>query len=235
MTTLPVAGSSRGYELSPTKIVAVGLNYSEHVQESAAFGADLAVAPAEPVLFVKTPNTVAGHESAIVIPRIVAGYGFPEPRTDLEGELAVVIGSRVRNVGVDDALDAVLGYTCYNDVSQRNIQLGDVSGWFRGKSFDTFGPIGPMLVLAADMPDPQNLALTSRINGRTVQDGNTRDMIFGIPELIAFISRNLTLEAGDIIATGTPSGVSPISHGDIVEVEIEGIGLLRNTVVDESR
>jgi len=127
-----------------------------------------------------------------------------------------------------------LGFTCINDVSQRNLQTGDRSGWFRGKSLDTFGPVGPRLVLADDLQDPQSLRIQCRLNGETVQDSNTKHMIFPIPEIIAFISKNFTLIPGDIIATGTPSGVGRIKHGDVVEIEIDQIGILRNPVIDES-
>ena len=124
----------------------------------------------------------------------------------------------------------MLGFTCFNDVSQRNFQRRDKSGWFRGKSLDTFGPIGPVIVPPGAIGDPQNLRIQTRLNGRVVQDSNTRHMIFTIPQIISFISRNFTLEAGDIISTGTPSGVGPIRDGDVVEVEIENIGILKNPV-----
>jgi 2-keto-4-pentenoate hydratase/2-oxohepta-3-ene-1,7-dioic acid hydratase in catechol pathway len=130
-------------------------------------------------------------------------------------------------------MDHVLGFTCINDVSQRNLQTGDRSGWFRGKSLDTFGPVGPQVVLPEDIGDPQDLRIQCRLNGKTVQDSNTRHMIFTIPEIIAFITKNFTLMPGDLIATGTPSGVGSLMHGDIVEVEIEGIGALRNPVLEE--
>ena len=120
-----------------------------------------------------------------------------------------------------------------NDVSQRNLQSTDKSGWFRGKSLDTFGPIGPKLVYKEDIDDPQNLDINCRLNGKTVQDSNTRHMIFKIPDIVAFVSRNFTLERGDIILTGTPAGVGAIKHGDLVEVEIEGIGVLKNPVIEE--
>jgi 2-keto-4-pentenoate hydratase/2-oxohepta-3-ene-1,7-dioic acid hydratase in catechol pathway len=130
-------------------------------------------------------------------------------------------------------MDHILGFTCFNDVSQRNLQKGDKSGWYRGKSLDTFGPIGPVIVPMELIGDPQNLTIICRKNGQVVQHSNTRHMIFKIPEIIAFISRNFRLEPGDIIVTGTPSGVSPLQHGDVVEVEIEGIGILRNPVQAE--
>jgi 2-keto-4-pentenoate hydratase/2-oxohepta-3-ene-1,7-dioic acid hydratase in catechol pathway len=132
-------------------------------------------------------------------------------------------------------MDHVFGYTCMNDVSQRNLQNGDRTGWFRGKSLDTFGPIGPQVVRAQDLPDPQNLKIYCRLNGKTVQAANTEQMIFKIPEIVAFVSKNVTLMPGDIILTGTPAGVGPLTHDDVVEVEIEAIGVLRNTVIDETR
>jgi 2-keto-4-pentenoate hydratase/2-oxohepta-3-ene-1,7-dioic acid hydratase in catechol pathway len=160
----------------------------------------------------------------------VKDLGFADPRTDLEAELAVIIGSGGKDIPEEQALSHVLGYTCFNDVSQRNIQKSDASGWFRGKSFDTFGPIGPAVVPAELIPDPQKLRVQSRVNGDPAQDGNTADMIFPVKTLIAYISRMFTLEAGDIIATGTPAGVTRIQSGDLVEIEIENIGILSNPV-----
>jgi 2-keto-4-pentenoate hydratase/2-oxohepta-3-ene-1,7-dioic acid hydratase in catechol pathway len=231
---LPIAGTDKTINLAPTKIIAIGLNYQDHVKESlSAIERKLSV-PAEPVLFAKTPNVLIGPGEAIVIPAHIAAYHFDEPRVDLEAELGIIIGKRGRHISEAEAYDYILGYTCFNDVSQRNIQRADVSGWFRGKSFDTFGPIGPVVVLHKDIGDPQRLALCSRINGETKQSGNTQDMIFSIKKLVACISKNFTLEEGDIIATGTPSGVSPIKPGDTVEIEIEKIGTLRNPVSAES-
>jgi 2-keto-4-pentenoate hydratase/2-oxohepta-3-ene-1,7-dioic acid hydratase in catechol pathway len=136
---------------------------------------------------------------------------------------------------VDEAMKHVLGFTCANDVSQRDIQNGDRSGWFRGKSFDTFLPIGPRIVPREEITDVQNLTVQTRLNGAVVQEGNTGQMIFPVAETIAFISRNFTLAAGDIILTGTPAGIGPIRHGDTVEVEIESIGTLTNPVTDSRR
>lgn len=235
MVRLPVAGSDRFYDLAPSKIIAVGLNYREHVKESQSFDHKLLDVPTEPVLFAKTPNVLIGPGEPIVIPAFVAGYKFPEPRVDHECELAVIIGRKCRNAKAADALSYVYGYTCFNDVSQRNIQKSDTSGWFRGKSFDTFGPVGPVVVPASALSDPQTLSVSCRVNGVVKQNGSTADMIFPIAVLIEFISKNFTLEEGDLIATGTPSGVSPIAHGDVVEVEISGIGVLRNPVVEEGR
>ena len=155
-------------------------------------------------------------------------------KTDYEAELAIIIKDKCKNVKKEDSMDHIYGFTCFNDVSQRNIQTGDRSGWFRGKSFDTFGPIGPQVVLTEDIGDPQNLRIQGRVNGETKQDSNSKHMIFAIPEIIAYISKNFTLMPGDIISTGTPKGVARIKHGDIVEVEIEKIGILRNPVIDEA-
>lgn len=235
MVSLPIANKTDRYEVNPTKIIALGLNYRSHIAESHSvkvrgFTDEV---PEEPILFPKTPNVLIGPGEKIVIPAFLKDYGFEELRTDYEAELAVIIGKKCKNIPVGEAMDYVFGYTCINDVSQRNLQTGDRSGWFRGKSLDTFGPVGPRIVLRDDIPDPQNLHLECRLNGKTVQDSNTSYMIFPIAETIAFISKNFTLMPGDLIATGTPSGVGRIKHGDMVEVEIEGIGILSNPVVEE--
>ena len=234
MIQLPFAGSSKTITINPSKIIAVGLNYREHVKESLAFGNKPQSVPTEPVLFAKTPNVLIGPGEAIVIPaHIKEDYNFSDERVDPECELAIIIGKKGRHISEAEAYDYVLGYTCFNDVSQRNIQRSDPSGWFRGKSFDTFGPIGPVVVSHNDIGDPQSLNITCKINGVLKQTANTRDMIFSIPVLIAYISRQFSLEEGDIIATGTPAGVSPIVSGDTVEVEVERIGVLKNPVVSE--
>ncbi len=132
-------------------------------------------------------------------------------------------------------MDHILGFTCFNDISQRNLQKNDKAGWFRGKSLDTFGPIGPEIIPLESIGDPQNLHIQCRLNGKIVQDSNTSHMIFKIPEIIAFVSKNFTLEPGDIIITGTPSGVGPLADGDVVEVEIENIGVLSNPVKAEDQ
>jgi 2-keto-4-pentenoate hydratase/2-oxohepta-3-ene-1,7-dioic acid hydratase in catechol pathway len=233
MLRLPVAGGGV-LDIRPSKIIAVGLNYRSHVKESGeTFDRKLADLPREPVLFAKTPNVLTGPGEPIVLPALVDEYRFDEARTDLEAELAFIISRRARHVPEEEALGYVLGYTCFNDVSQRNIQMGDPSGWFRGKSFDSFGPIGPVVVRQEDLGDPGNLAIRARLNGELRQEASTADMIFSVPALLAFISKNMTLEEGDIIATGTPSGVSPIRAGDTVEIEIEGIGILTNPVIAE--
>ena len=233
MIYLPLAGTNMKITINPSKIIAVGLNYRDHVKESKTFGKEPLPLPVEPVLFAKTANTLMGPGEPIVIPAHIKEYNFNNPRVDPEAELAIVIGKKGRHIPEAKAFSYVLGYTCYNDVSQRNIQKEDAGGWFRGKSFDTFGPIGPVIVSHADIGDPQALNITCKINGVVKQSSNTREMIFSIPVLIAFISKQFTLEEGDIIATGTPSGVSPIVPGDTVEVEVERIGILRNPVKAE--
>ena len=233
MIQLPLAGSGKKITVNPSKIIAVGLNYQDHVKESAVFSGRPQEIPAEPVLFAKTPNVLIGPGQPIVIPAHIGEYGFADERVDPECELAVIIGKKGRHIPPEKAFDYILGFTCFNDVSQRNIQRTDPSGWFRGKSFDTFGPVGPVIVACRDMGDPQSLRLSCKINGVVKQQGNTRDMIFPVTVLIAFISKQFTLEEGDIIATGTPAGISPIVPGDTVEVEIERIGVLTNPVTAE--
>jgi 2-keto-4-pentenoate hydratase/2-oxohepta-3-ene-1,7-dioic acid hydratase in catechol pathway len=233
MILLPFAGSDKKITINPSKIIAVGLNYMDHVKESRAFGNNPLEVPVEPILFAKTTNVLIGPGEAIVIPDHIKEYKFQNPRVDPEAELAIIIAKRCRHVPAEKAYDYVLGYTCFNDVSQRNLQKSDVSGWFRSKSFDTCGPIGPVIVSHNDIGNPQVLGLFCRINGVTRQSSNTNDMIFSIPVLISFISKQFTLEEGDIIATGTPAGVSPIAPGDTVEIEVEKIGVLKNPVVME--
>ena len=234
MITLPVYKTGDKYTIRPSKIIALGLNYVEHIKESTEDAANKSVEiPPEPILFAKTPNVLIGPEEPILIPAFISSYDFKPPRTDYEAELALIVKDTCKNVPEDKVWDYIYGFTCMNDVSQRNIQLSDKSGWFRGKSFDTFGPIGPQIVLTKDLPDVQKLHIECRVNGKVMQSASTADMIFSISATISFISRNLTLNAGDIIMTGTPSGVGPLSAGDVVEVEVEKIGVLRNPVKAE--
>ncbi len=218
--------------IKPGKIVCVGLNYLEHIKESQSVNVQNFTdeIPQEPVLFPKTPNVIVGPGQPIVLPAFVRDYGFADLRTDYEGELALIVKDRCKDLAEDEVMGHILGFTCFNDVSQRNLQRGDKSGWYRGKSLDTYGPIGPVIVSPEAIGDVQNLEIQTRLNGRVVQQSNTRHMIFTVPRLVAFISKNFTLEAGDIISTGTPSGVGPLQDGDVVEVEIEGVGILRNPV-----
>jgi 2-keto-4-pentenoate hydratase/2-oxohepta-3-ene-1,7-dioic acid hydratase in catechol pathway len=208
----------------PGKIVAIGLNYLDHIREAGM------TPPAAPLVFSKFPSSVVGPEDPIVFdPAEVR-------RVDWEVELAVVIGEPARDVAVGDALGHVLGYTVGNDVSARELQFAD-GQWIRGKGLDTFCPLGPALVTADEIPDPQALALGTRVNGRTMQDSSTAEMVFGVAELIAYCSRWFTLERGDVLLTGTPWGcgefMTPpraLAPGDVVETWIEGIGTLRNPV-----
>ncbi len=234
MLELPIKNRAGQYCVAPSKIIALGQNYRDHIAErdKVGVGSFDAHIPSEPILFAVTPNALLGPGEAIMLPAFVHDYGFDRVRTHYEAELAFFIGTRCRRVSEADALSHIFGYTCANDVSQRNIQGLDKSGWFRAKSLDTFCPIGPCVTRAEDI-DPRALRIQCRLNGRVVQDGNTRDMIFTIPEMIAFISKQITLEPGDLILTGTPAGVGELAHGDTVEVEIEGIGALSNRVVDE--
>jgi 2-keto-4-pentenoate hydratase/2-oxohepta-3-ene-1,7-dioic acid hydratase in catechol pathway len=208
----------------PGKVICIGLNYRNHAEES---GLPL---PEVPILFPKYANSVIGPDDPIVLPPETA-----EP--DYEAELGVVIGRRASRVPEADALSYVAGYTCMNDISARDLQ-NRTSQWMLGKAIDTFLPCGPWLVTTDEIPDPQDLAIGLRLNGEQLQSSTTGQMVFGVAELIAFISRTLTLEPGDLIATGTPPGVGfarkpPIwlRDGDRVEVEIEGIGTLANPVV----
>ena len=196
----------------PSKVVCVGLNYVEHAKELKM------KLPEEPILFLKPPSAVIGPGAEIVMPK-------SSERVDYEGELGVVIGKRCKAMAADEAKKYVLGYTCFNDVTARDLQQKD-GQWTRAKSFDTFAPFGPWIASI----DPSNADIKTRVNGEVKQSSNTADLIFGVPKLIEFISHVMTLEPGDVIATGTPSGVGRLEKGDVVEVEIEGIGVLKNRV-----
>lgn len=198
----------------PTKIVCVGKNYAEHARE---MGAE---PPGFPVLFMKGVNALNHHDGAVHAPDFVS-------QLDFEGELGVVIRRRAKDVKAKDFAEYVLGYTCLNDVTARDIQQHD-GQWTRGKSMDGFCPVGPWVV---DDLDPSELNLQTRLNGKVMQQGNTRDFVTPVGQLIEFISASMTLEPGDVVATGTPSGIGPMVPGDAVEVEIEGIGILKNQVI----
>jgi 2-keto-4-pentenoate hydratase/2-oxohepta-3-ene-1,7-dioic acid hydratase in catechol pathway len=208
----------------PGKIICVGLNYRDHAEEQGT------ALPEAPLLFAKWQNTLIGPGEAIVIPPVVT-------KCDYEAELGVVIGAQVRDVSAENALEAVAGYVCVNDVSARDLQFAD-GQWTRGKSPDTFCPVGPALVSRDDIPDPQALPIRAILNGETVQESTTANMIFGVADVIAYVTRTITLEAGDLIATGTPAGVGAFRDpplfmraGDEITIEIEGIGSLTNPVV----
>lgn len=210
----------------PQKIVCIGLNYHDHAAES---GAPI---PKEPVLFSKYPTALIGHGEAIVLPPV-------SQEVDYEAELVIVIGKRGRPRTADEARAYIAGYTVGHDVSARDWQLKkDQKQWMVGKTFDTFAPTGPVLVTADEVPDPHALPIRLRLNGQTMQDSNTRQMIFPVQDVVAYLAKVFTLEPGDLIFTGTPPGVGfarkPqvfLKPGDITEVEIEGLGVLRNPVV----
>jgi 2-keto-4-pentenoate hydratase/2-oxohepta-3-ene-1,7-dioic acid hydratase in catechol pathway len=217
--------------VEPRTIYAIGLNYRKHAEET---GAKI---PDKPIVFMKSPSAVQNPGGPIVLPRHLRS-----DQVDYECELAVVIGYECKNVSRAEAMNYVLGYTIANDVSARDWQKQwGGSQWCRGKTFDTFCPLGPALVTPLGIKNPNDLALSTRVNGVTKQESNTRDMIFAVDELIEFLSGSTTLEAGTVILTGTPEGVGMgrkppvyLQPGDVVEVEIEGIGVLRNPVVEES-
>jgi 2-keto-4-pentenoate hydratase/2-oxohepta-3-ene-1,7-dioic acid hydratase in catechol pathway len=216
--------------VSPPAVFAIGLNYRSHAEEQ---GSKI---PEHPVVFMKSPGAVCASGDPIVLPRRLRS-----DEVDFEGELAIVIGQPCKNVRRDEALQYVLGYTCANDVSARDWQKRWGGGQFcRGKTFDTFCPLGPVLTTPDEIPDPGALRIRTTLNGQTMQDGHTGDLIFDVPTLIEFLSGSTTLQSGTVILTGTPAGVgmarSPqvfLQPGDTVSVEIEGIGTVTNDVVEE--
>ena len=202
--------------VTPSKIVCIGLNYRDHAAEL-----NMEV-PDGPIIFIKPASTVIGYGDSIV-------YPASSEQVDYEAELAIVIGKKCKNVGAENALDVIAGYTCLNDVTARDLQSLD-GQWTRSKSFDTFAPIGPFIA-STDELDPANARVMCRVNGEVRQDSSTSNLIFDVPYLIEFISGIMTLEEGDLIATGTPPGVGELHRDDVVEVEIENIGILKNEVV----
>jgi len=221
---LPEAGTRLGPPIpDPSKIVCTGLNYADHAAEQNK------PLPETPLLFAKAPSALCGHGDPIRLPDI-------EPRVDVEAELAFVVGRRARHVSVEEAAGYIAGYMCFNDVSGRKAQYEDRQ-WFRGKSFDTFAPCGPYLLTADELPDPHGLEIGSRVDDRVMQASNTRQLVHGVPQLLAYITRSMTLEPGDIVATGTPAGVGVfrdppvfLRDGQVVRVTIERLGELTNPV-----
>jgi len=210
--------------VKPGKMLAIGRNYLDHAAEGGS------APPSAPLIFMKLPNSLTAHESPIVLPTITE-------QVDYEAELGVVIGKRAKRVNESDALAHVFGYTLVNDVSARDLQFGD-GQWIRGKGLDTFAPLGPYITTRDEIADVQSLRIEGRLNGQTMQSSNTSFMIFKVAYLVSYISQGITLEPGDVIATGTPEGVGifrkpPVllKPGDTFEVEIEGLGILRNQVV----
>ncbi len=205
----------------PSKIVCVGRNYMEHAAELGN------VVPERPLLFMKPPSALIGDGAEIVLPSA-------SERVEHEGEIGVVVGKTLESVTEDEAVSGLKGITCINDVTARDLQKTD-NQWTRAKGFDTFCPTGPRIVGLADLPDLESLEVFCRVNGTERQHGRAADMVFKIPMIVSYISRIMTLEAGDLIATGTPAGVGPLLPGDVVEVEIPGVGVLRNSVVAGNR
>ena len=209
--------------LHPGKIVAIGKNYAEHAKETGGS------VPTAPIIFAKFPSSIIATGDPITWSESIT------TQVDWEGELAVVIGKRARNVTEEDALKHVFGYTIGHDVSARDLQIRTDSQWTRGKSLDTFCPLGPWIVTSDELADPHELSIKTTVNGMVMQDGNTKDFIFNIPTLISYCSRMFTLEPGDLILTGTPSGVGEgmkppqyLKDGDVVEIEIQNIGKISN-------
>jgi 2-keto-4-pentenoate hydratase/2-oxohepta-3-ene-1,7-dioic acid hydratase in catechol pathway len=216
--------------LKPEAILCIGLNYRAHAEETRS------ALPEYPILFMKHPASVQNPLDPIELPRTLRS-----DRVDYECELAVVIGKAARNVSEENALDYVFGYTCANDVSARDWQKHGGGGqWCRGKTFDTFCPLGPVLVTRDEVPNPNALAIRTTLNGEVLQDSNTSDMIFNVPALVSYLSKSTTLTPGTVILTGTPQGVGMardprifLKEGDTISIEIEGIGTLTNPVVAE--
>ncbi len=211
----------------PSKIICLGRNYRDHIEEQ---GAKI---PDAPLLFAKAPTAVIGHGDAILIPK-------GSTKVDFEGEFAFVVSKPVRNADSSSARDSILGYCCLNDVTEREIQFKEKQ-WFRSKSIDTFCPLGPWIVTEDDLGDPLSLAITTKVNSITMQASSTANLIFKPVDIVVFISRHITLLPGDIVSTGTPGGVGVfrdpqvfLEDGDIVEISIEGIGTLSNPVVAEA-
>ena len=217
------------FSINPTKIICIGTNYMDHIEET-----KLDV-PKEPVLFPKTLNCLIGNGEPIIYPKWIFN-NRKYNRIDYEVELAFIIKDKCKYVKASEAYDHILGYTVFNDITARKIQVKDITSklpWFRSKSLDTFGPIGPRIVNHLEINDPHNLKIELKLNGEIKQSSNTKHLLFKIPEIFENISQFFTMEPGDIIATGTPSGIGPIKPGDALEASIEKIGNLSNKVILE--
>jgi 5-oxopent-3-ene-1,2,5-tricarboxylate decarboxylase/2-hydroxyhepta-2,4-diene-1,7-dioate isomerase len=216
-------------KIEPTKIICLGRNYLDHIKETNA------PIPTEPVFFVKTTNTLITNNEPIVYPKLL--YESKEyNQVDHEVELAVVIFQTCKNVSANIAFDYILGYTIFLDMTARNMQISDRNiklPWYRSKNFDTFGPIGPKIVPCSEIKNPHNLNILLKVNGEVRQLSNTKHMLFRIPQILEYVSKFVTLMRGDIIATGTPSGISPVKPGDVIEASIEGIGTITHNVILE--
>ena len=217
--------------INPTKIICIGTNYIDHITETKM------PIPKEPVLFPKTPNSLIGDGESILYPRWLYN-DRKNNRIDYEVELAFIIKDKCKYVALEEAYDHILGFTVFNDITARKMQINDILAklpWFRSKSFDTFAPIGPKVVNISEIGDLHDLDIELKLNGEIKQSSNTKELLFKVPELVEYISKFFTLESGDIIATGTPSGIGPIKPGDILEASIEKIGVLKNNVILEKK
>ncbi|MFX0069615.1 MAG: fumarylacetoacetate hydrolase family protein [Candidatus Hermodarchaeota archaeon] len=215
--------------INPTKIICIGTNYMDHIEET-----KLPV-PKEPVLFPKTLNCLIGDGEPIIYPKLLFNNRRLK-RVDYEVELAFIIKDKCKDVVKNEAYDHILGYSVFNDVTARKMQTKDILSqlpWFRSKSLDTFGPIGPRIAMTNEIQDPHNLKIELKVNGQVKQSSNTKHLLFKIPELMEYITSLFTMEPGDIVATGTPSGIGPVLPGDLIEATIEKIGTLKNEVILE--
>ena len=215
--------------INPTKIICLGTNYMDHIEET---GLEI---PKEPLIFPKTLNCLITNNQPVIYPK----YLFNNRRynrVDFEVELAFVVKDKCKNVSTDDVYDHILGYTVFNDITARKMQTKDILSqkpWFRSKSFDTFGPIGPLIKPVNEIKDPHTLDIELKVNGEIKQKSNTKHLMFKIPEIFEFITQMFTMEPGDIVVTGTPGGIGPVHPGDLIEATIEKIGTLTNSVILE--
>ena len=215
--------------ISPTKVICLGTNYLEHIEET---GLEI---PKEPLLFPKTLNCLITNNQPVIYPKYLSN-NRKYNRVDYEVELAFIVKDKCKNVSSDDVYDHILGYTVFNDITARKMQTKDIISqkpWFRSKSFDTFGPIGPVIKTVNEIKDPHNLNIELKVNGKIKQASNTKHLLFKIPETFEYITQLFTMEPGDIIATGTPAGIGPVVPGDLIEATIEEIGTLTNKVILE--
>lgn len=215
--------------ISPTKVICLGTNYLEHIEET---GLEI---PKEPLLFPKTLNCLITNNQPVIFPKYL-NNNRKYNRVDYEVELAFIVKDKCKNVSSDDVYDHILGYTVFNDITARKMQTKDIISqkpWFRSKSFDTFGPIGPVIKTVNEIKDPHNLNIELKVNGKIKQASNTKHLLFKIPETFEYITQLFTMEPGDIIATGTPAGIGPVVPGDLIEATIEEIGTLTNKVILE--
>jgi 2-keto-4-pentenoate hydratase/2-oxohepta-3-ene-1,7-dioic acid hydratase in catechol pathway len=215
--------------INPQKIICLGTNYMDHIEET---GLEV---PQEPLLFPKTLNCLITNNQPVIYPKYLSN-NRKYNRVDYEVELAFIVKDKCKNISLDDVYNHILGYTVFNDITARKMQTKDIISqkpWFRSKSFDTFGPIGPVIKTVKEIKDPHNLNIELKVNGEVKQASNTKHLLFKIPETFEYITQLFTMEPGDIIATGTPAGIGPVVPGDLIEATIERIGTLTNKVILE--